>query len=124
MINTFNKMLEILPNGYYNDKDLKRKINRIHFNMLFYPTKMQLTFFNRIYHYENFGVFEFTDFRLHQKLSFKFYIKENAKYVLKRKHFFDDAFWPILKLYNEKLYIPQCIYRTNKKLKFKMRGLI
>ena len=50
--------------------------------------------------------------------------KENAKYFLKRKHFFDTSFWPVLKLYNEKLFIPRIIYVTNKKLKYKRKGLI
>ena len=124
MLNTFNELVTILANEYYNDKYIKKEINRIHYNMLYKPTKEQLIFFNRIYHYENFGVFEFTDFKLHNKLTPYFYLKENAKYFLKRKHFFDTSFWPVLKLYNEKLFIPRFIYVTNKKLKYKRKGLI
>lgn len=124
MLDTFNELVNILANEYYNDKYIKKEINRIHYKMLYKPTKEQLTFFNRIYHYENFGVFEFTDFKLHNKLTPYFYLKENAKYFLKRKHFFDTSFWPVLKLYNEKLFIPRFIYVTNKKLKYKRKGLI
>ena len=124
MLNTFNELVNILANEYYNDKYIKKEINRIHYKMLYKPTKGQLTFFNRIYHYENFGVFEFTDFKLHNKPTLYFYLKENAKYFLKRKHFFDTSFWPVLKLYNEKLFIPRIIYVTNKKLKYKRKGLI
>ena len=101
MLDIFNELVNILANEYYNDKYIKKEINRIHYKMLYKPTKKQLTFFNRIYHYENFGVFEFTDFKLHNKLTLYFYLKENAKYFLKRKHFFDTSFWPVLKLYNE-----------------------
>lgn len=124
MLDIFNELVNILANEYYNDKYIKKEINRIHYKMLYKPTKKQLTFFNRIYHYENFGVFEFTDFKLHNKLTLYFYLKENAKYFLKRKHFFDMSFWPVLKLYNEKLFIPRIIYVTNKKLKYKRKGLI
>ena len=52
------------------------------------------------------------------------YIKENLKYILKRKHFFDDAFWPTLKLYNEKLYIPRLLYKTHKKIKLMRKGVL
>lgn len=124
MLEIFNELLNIFANEYYDDKYIKKEINRIHYKMLYEPTKEQLTFFNRIYHYENFGVFEFTNFKLHNKLTPYFYFKENAKYFLKRKHFFDTSFWPVLKLYNEKLFIPRFIYVTNKKLKYKMKGLI
>lgn len=124
MLDIFKELVNILANEYYNDKYIKKEINRIHYKMLYKPTKKQLTFFNRIYHYENFGVFEFTDFRLHNKLTPYFYLKENAKYFLKRKHFFDTSFWPVLKLYNEKLFIPRFIYVNHKMLKYKRKGLI
>ena len=124
MLDIFKELVNILANEYYNDKYIKKEINRIHYKMLYKPTKKQLTFFNRIYHYENFGVFEFTDFKLHNKLTPYFYLKENAKYFLKRKHFFDTSFWPVLKLYNEKLFIPRFIYVNHKMLKYKRKGLI
>ena len=124
MYSTFEKLVEILPNSYYDNKKIEKQINRIHYNMVFKPTKMQLSFFNRIYHYENFGVFEFTDFKLHKKLTPYYYIKENAKYILKNKTFFYDAFWPTQKLYIEKLYIPLFLYRGKKYCKLKRKGVI
>lgn len=124
MMVTFKKLLEILPNGYYDNKKIDKEINIAHFNMLFNPTEEQLNFFDKIYHYENFGVFEFSEFNLKKELTLKYYIKENAKYFLKHKSFFYDAFWPVLKLYNEKLFIPRFFYINGKKIKLKRKGVI
>ena len=124
MFELFNKMEDLFENEYYDNLKIDKAINRDHFKMLFEPTEEQLKFFNKIYHYENFGVFEFSRFDLKQDLTLNFYIKENLKYILKRKHFFDDAFWPTLKLYNEKLYIPRLLYKTHKKIKLMRKGVL
>ena len=124
MFDIYSELLRILPNGYYSNLKIDKEINRIHFKMLFKPTEEQLKFFNKIYHYENFGVFEFTEFNLQKKLNLKYYIKENLKYFLKHKSFFYDAFWPVLKLSNEKLYIQKFLYIEGKKLKLKRRDII
>ena len=124
MFNTYQKLLDMLCDGFYDLDVVYKKINQIHFNMVFKPTKEQLVFFNKIYHYENFGVFEFTEFNLKKKLTWKYYIKENAKFVLRHKVFFYDTFWPVLKLNNEKLVIPKFIYVNHRKIKLKMKGII
>lgn len=124
MFKLYKDLLKILQNTYYDDKLIDKMINIIHFNMVFYPTDEQLKFFNKIYHYENFGVFEFTEFNLQKKLDLKYYIKENAKYFLKHKAFFYDAFWPILKLKNEKLYLQEHLYIHGKKRKLKKKGVL
>lgn len=124
MFKRFEELLEILPNGFYDNKLIERKINRIHFNMVFLPTKEQLTFFNKISHYENFGVFEFSKFSLKQKLNMKYYIKENIKFFVRNKSFFYDTFWPVLKLYNEKLHIQKFFYVNVEKIKLIMGRLI
>lgn len=124
MMKTFKELLKLLPNSYYNNKEVEKKLNRIHFEMVFHPNQEQLNFFNKIYHYENFGVFEFTEFNLQKKLDLKYYIKENAKYFLKHKAFFYDAFWPILKLKNEKLYLQEHLYIHGKKRKLKKKGVL
>lgn len=124
MMEIFVELSKLFANGYYDNQKLEKEINLEHFNMVFYPTKEQLNFFNKIYHYENFGVFEFTEFKLKKKLSFKYYLKENLKYFLKHKAFFYDAFWPILKLSNEKLYLQKALYIHGKKRKLKKKGVI
>lgn len=124
MMVIFSQMLEILPNGYYDNHKVNKLINKAHFNMVFYPSEEQLKFFNKIYHYENFGVFEFTEFNLQKKMSLKYYLKENLKYFIKHRAFFYDAFWPILKLSNEKLHLQKALYRHHKKKQLKKKGVI
>lgn len=124
MFTTYNELLELFVNGYYDDKKVEKNINKIHFNMVFKPTKDQLQFFNKIYHYENFGVFEFSEFKAKKKLSFKYYIKENIKYFVRRKQFFWDTFWPVQKLSNEKLYLQKFMYVTKEKLRLIKRRVI
>lgn len=124
MFKIYIEIEKILINSYYDNKSLEKIINRIHYKMVFKPSKKQLTFFNKIYHYENFGVFEFSKFNLKRELNLAFYIKENAKYVLKRKSFFNDAFWPTLKLYNEKLFIPIKLYEIRNRISLKRKGVI
>ena len=92
--------------------------------MLFLPNEEQLKFYNKIYHYENFGVFEFTEFNLKKKLSIKYYLKENLKYFIKHKAFFYDAFWPVLKLCNEKLYLQKALYVHGRKRSLKRKGVL
>ena len=124
MFTTYNELLELFVNGYYDDKKVEKNINKIHFNMVFKPTKDQLQFFNKIYHYENFGVFEFSEFKAKKKLSFKYYIKENIKYFVRRKQFFWDTFWPVQKLSNEKLYLQKFMYVTKEKIRLIKRRVI
>lgn len=124
MMDIFKELTKMFANGYYDNKIIEKEINLEHFNMIFYPTEEQLKFFNKIYHYENFGVFEFTEFKLKKKLNLKYYLKENLKYFLKHKAFFYDAFWPVLKLSNEKLYLQKNLYIHSKKLKLKRKGVI
>lgn len=124
MMDIFKEMAKMFANGYYDNKKLEKEINLEHFKMVFYPTKEQLNFFNKIYHYENFGVFEFTEFKLKNKLNFKYYLKENLKYFLKHKAFFYDAFCPVLKLSNEKLYLQKALYIHGKRRKLKKKGVI
>lgn len=124
MFEIYKQIVGLLANGYYDNYKLYKLFNQIQYNMLFHPNKKQLQFFNKIYHYENFGVFEFTEFNIKNKIGMKRYIKENLKFVLKYNHFFDDSFWPVLKLKNLKLYVPYFVYVTTKKIEYKKKDLI
>lgn len=124
MFNRFINIANILQNNHYNNIKLDRLFNKIHFNMVFNPDIEQYNFFNKIYHYENFGVFEFTEFKNKERITLKNYIKENLKFFLRYKTYFYDTYWPILKLQNKKLYIQKILYVLNKKRKFKKAKII
>lgn len=123
MFNIFEQLVDIFANGFYNNKDYTKKFNNIHFKMIFSPTKKQLNFFNKIYHYENFGFFGFTKFNHKNKYTFTKWIKENIKSFI-RKSYLYDSFWPMIKLYNNKLYIQMMFYRIKKKISLKMKGVL
>lgn len=125
MFNLFKQLIDILADNYYDEDRVEKMVNQIHYKMIFEPTKEQLNFFSKIYHYENFGVFEFTEFKSDKKMTWKYYIKENAKYYLRHKDFFFDSwYWPLQKLYNEKLFIPRFTYKLGKKIDLKRKGVI
>lgn len=124
MFKTFKLLTHLLENRYYDNKKIYLLSNKLHFEMIFSPTKEQFNFFNKIYHYENFGVFQFNDFKLKQKLSLKQWIKENIEFIRNRNSYVYDSFWPISKLYNNKLYLIMFIYKYRKKKRFKKSNII
>lgn len=124
MFERFIKITDVIQNSYYNNRYVKRIFNKVHFDMIYCPTKEQYKFFNKIYHYENFGVFEFTKFNEKNKITLKKYLKENLKFFLKYRTYFYDTYWPVLKLHNNKLHIEKYLYVTNKKRKFKKANII
>ena len=123
MFNIFKDIVNVTSNKYYNDIEVQKVFNKIQFNLLYKPTKKQLNFFDKIYHYENFGVFEFTTFNNKSKVGIKKYIKEHIKFFLKYSTYFDDAFWPVLKLHNNKMKVPYLIYRNRRKRRYKKSNL-
>lgn len=124
MFKIHTELVKLFANNFYDNIKVEKEINNLHFDMVFNPSKEQLEFFNGIYHYENFGVFEFSEFNLKKKLNLKYYLKENLKFFLKYKSFFYDTFWPTLKLNNEKLFIQRFIYKNVKKMRLKNKGVL
>ena len=120
----YQELIQILCNGYYDNKKIEKGINQVHFNMIFKPNKARLTFFNKLHHYENFGVFETTEFDHTKKMTLKYYIKENIKYFIRHEEFFWDAYWPVLKLSTTKLYFQRMLYVREKRRKLKRNNII
>ena len=123
MFERFKNIVNTVCNKYYDTIEVEKIFNKIQFDMLYYPSKEQLEFFDRIYHYENFGVFEFTTFNNKNGISLKKWLKEHIKFFIHYGRYFDDAFWPVLKLHNNKMYIPYLIYRSRRKKRYKKYGL-
>ena len=123
MFDRFKNIVNSVCNKFYNNLEVEKIFNEIQFNMLYYPSKEQLEFFDKIYHYENFGVFEFTTFNNKNGIGFKKWVKEHIKFFIHYGSYFNDAFWPVLKLYNNNMYIPYIIYRNRRKKRYKNYGL-
>lgn len=124
MTQYFIELCNTLQNKYYDDKKVEKIINRVHYNMIFKPSINQLNFFNKIYHYENFGVFEFTKFNNGNTKNIKQMLKEHLKFFIKYRSYFYDSYWPISKLNNNKMYFESVLYKYRKKSKFKKKGII
>lgn len=66
---------------------------RRHARMVFKPTKEEVDYFERLYHLENFGIFEFTDFRSSNKFGLKQRMR-NFRKVLRDKDQLETGIWP------------------------------
>lgn len=70
----------------------------------FTPTIEELKFFSNTKHYENFGLFEYTDFSKAEKLSVLKYLKKIIHFVLSFKWIFETS-WGVYSFYINDLYI-------------------
>ncbi|WP_028584653.1 HAD family hydrolase [Desulfogranum mediterraneum] len=66
---------------------------RQHARMVFKPTQGEVDFFERLYHLENFGVFEYTDFKAGQGLSIKQRLR-NLRDVTRDGALLESGIWP------------------------------
>ncbi len=124
MLEVFSNLCDLFSNGFYNNLMYQKLFNKIHFNMMFSPKKEQIKFFNSVYHYENFGVFEFTSFNSTKKIGLKRKIKEYLKFFLKFNSYFYDTFWPTLKLYDNNMKFGMVIYKNMKRIQFLLKKII
>ena len=64
-----------------------------HARMVFTPSKAEVDFFEQLYHLENFGIFEYTNFLAGEKLTLKQRLK-NLKNIVKDPAILESGFWP------------------------------
>ena len=66
---------------------------RRHARMVFTPSRREVDFFEQLYHLENFGIFEYTNFLAGEKLSLKHRLK-NLRNILRDPAILETGFWP------------------------------
>lgn len=66
---------------------------RQHARMVFTPTQEEVDFFERLYHLENFGIFEYTNFQAGEKISLLQRLK-NLQNVIRSKDLLESGVWP------------------------------
>ena len=66
---------------------------RKHARMVFKPENAEVDFFEQLYHLENFGIFEYTNFLAGDKLTLKQRLK-NLRNVIKNPSILESGFWP------------------------------
>ena len=99
----FITIAETMNKTHYNYDDLKGFYARNHARMVLFPNEQQLCFFESLYHFENFGLYEFSKFNRSQKIkvieqfmNFMILLRNPGKVLSK-------GFWGPLTLKNEGL---------------------
>lgn len=118
MISIFERLCDLFINNIYDNNKYSKKFNKIHFKMMFKPNEKQVHFINNIYHYENFGIFDFTTFNSKKSNNLVFKLKEYKKFFFNFNNYFNDFAWPILKLCNYNMRFGLCLYSNLKFLQF------
>lgn len=91
----------------------------IHSQFVLHPNKKELTFFDQLYHYENFGVFEFTKFRASDtKISSISKLRSMKRLAMNPSAFFRNSFWAPLTLKEQGLSFLIPLYAKYKRKKY------
>lgn len=94
-----DQIFEIMPllNQAYIESDCSLPDSewfaRRHARMVFTPDRAEVDFFESLYHLENFGIFEYTDFRTDAKLSIKQRLR-NLKNIIRDQGILEIGTWP------------------------------
>ncbi|MDB8558563.1 HAD family hydrolase [Turicibacter sanguinis] len=120
----FTKLNELLLNKAYDDRVVERTLNDVHAQLVFFPTKRQLSFFEKMYHYENFGVFEFSTFNTSMNKNFKAKVKEYQLFMKQPITYLGNSFWPLYKLYQNDLVALSKVYQGARYIQLKINRLI
>lgn len=62
IMSSFEQITQILKTSTYSYEELIEVFAKLHADMVFFPTKKEIEFFRKMYHFENFGVFTYTTF--------------------------------------------------------------
>ncbi|OQX12292.1 MAG: hypothetical protein BWK76_17940 [Desulfobulbaceae bacterium A2] len=80
----------VLAKGY---PPLDEWFARCHARMVFSPSRVEVDLFSRLYHLENFGVFEFTDFRVHEAIGLRRRLG-HLRAVRRQPELLESGIWP------------------------------
>ncbi|MFA9463373.1 MAG: HAD family hydrolase [Velocimicrobium sp.] len=94
----FKELKDELEIRKYDIDGLEETWAHIHANMVYFPTKDQIELFYKIYHFENFGVFEFTKFKTQDKLSLLKRVNNLRLLIKDHGKFFATSFWGVIAL--------------------------
>lgn len=87
-----------LINRFYDISSLESVWAGIQARLVFLPTSKQIDIFYKIYHFENFGIFEFTKFKTNEHISIRQRLKNLRRLLKEKSRFFGDSFWRIVAL--------------------------
>jgi HAD superfamily hydrolase (TIGR01549 family) len=102
--------------------DMKRDVAKMHARIIYAPTKEEVQFFRQLYHYENFGLFQFSEFNQHETKGFLKNTKNIMKFLKNPKEFLKLTFWKAAAMDDLGLLSVYYIYAKYKQLKI-FKGL-
>lgn len=97
--------------------DIHYEVTQVHARMIYSPTHEEVGFFRKLYHFENFGVFEFSTFNKYKTESKKDQIKHILKFIKNPRKFFDSTFWKAAALDDIGLFRVYLLYGIYQKIK-------
>jgi HAD superfamily hydrolase (TIGR01549 family) len=103
--------------SHFSILDMKNEVAKIHSRMIYSPTKEEVRFFRNLYHFENFGLFEFSEFNKFQTDSYSKKVKNILKFLRGPKKFLEAGFWKASTLDDIGLLKLYYIYAQYKKFK-------
>ncbi|MBE6155648.1 MAG: hypothetical protein E7164_02695 [Firmicutes bacterium] len=117
----FVKISEILKYGYFDKMYVEKLMNKQFFKLMFKPSKAEVNEYNSFYHFENFGVMNYSRFNTAKKVTLKQKIKNYRHF---RTFIQNDDSWQYLKLHNNKMVLGKIVLYFYKKARFKKMGVI
>ena len=121
ILKSFNNLVNVLKYNYYDNKTVDKKMNYKFFELMFKPTKEEIETYNGFYHFENFGVMNYSYFNSKEKINFIIKLKN---YIHFKNIIRNDDTWQYLKLYNKNMKLGIKILYLYKKIKFKKSKII
>lgn len=98
--------------------DYMQSVTQIHAKMILYPTKKEISFFRKMYHYENFGAFGYTTFQK-ERIDLPKRVRNFIKFIMNPREILDVGFWAPLTLEDNGLNFLKRPYAMYKMRKYK-----
>ncbi len=99
----FEVLCKLMWRSIYDIDEFKPILAKIHLRMVLFPNKGELSFFNTLTHFENFGIFEEALFSESKGLTTEEKIKNFIKLLSNPKKFLRNSHWIPINLYNSGL---------------------
>jgi len=118
LLTSFAQLTKLWSYSTVEYEDYMVSMTNIHANMMLLPTRKETDFFRNMYHYENFGVFEYTRFE-HRKTSSIQGMKNFVKFLRSPSEILSRGFWAPLTLEDAGLSFLKWPYAQYKMYRFR-----
>lgn len=100
IFDVYFSLVSILNTPFYNRKSIEKSINRKFFELIFNPSNKEVLEYKSFYHFENFGIMNYSKFNDNLNKSI---FKKLKNYLHFRQFIQYDDTWQYLKLYNNNM---------------------